>query len=46
MLCPLDPYFILIYEGSSKGQSEEECEEGSADNQILEVVEIDKDLLS
>ena len=29
VLRPLDPFFILIYEGSSKGQSEEEYEEGS-----------------
>ena len=36
MLHPLDPFFILIYEGLSKGQSKEEYKEGGADNQVLE----------
>ena len=45
VLCLLDPFFVLIYKGLSKGQSEEEYEEGCADNQVLEEVKNDKDLL-
>ena len=29
MLHPLDPFFILIYKRSSKGQNKEEYKEGS-----------------
>ena len=38
----LNSFFILIYERSIKGQNKEKYKEGSADNQVLEGVKIDR----
>ena len=46
VLCPLDPFFVLIYEGSSKGQNKEEYKEWSAGYLTVDEVENDNDLLS